>query len=555
MHFSTSSDDNAVTEKSKSPDTSPERGRTKQSATTTPTTGLAPHNHLDPFAGRRHTQDDHLRPPGTPRRPHHFRHWSNHSVSRLRSEVIEHVHDLHFKQRIRHFTWGWFTMTMATGGIANVLYRVPYRFAGLYAIGCIFFILNIVLFLFNVTMISLRFYYHRDTFKHSILHPTESLFIPASIISIGTILMNVSQYGLTQEKVSGLWLLSTMYVFFWIYCGLAVCGSCGIYLILWSTQTFTVAQMTPVWIFPCYPLLVIGPHAAGLAEHLSEMSRPEWAVNVIVGGFVFQGIGFLLSLMIYAAFIYRLMTQKLPAENLRPGMFVSVGPSGFTISGVVGMGDILPRVVDQDFLLPGHGELAGQVSKIASVWFGLWLWGLAFWFFIVSVGAHWNCIQRGRMTFAMTFYSYVFPQTALTTATFYIALALDNRPIRILGCAMAILVIIAWIVVFVMMIRAVINKDILWPQKQEDKDEGGWSANGSDGRPICDVVQCTAVGPDQSQGAAETAHVTFRTPDDRSPTISRAVTIDVESGAEDFARHPPLMRGRTRQADLPVGIV
>ncbi|PIA97108.1 hypothetical protein CB0940_06212 [Cercospora beticola] len=323
----------------------------------------------------------------------------------------------------------------------------------------------------------------------------------------------------------------------------------------WSTQTFTVAQMTPVWIFPCYPLLVIGPHAAGLAEHLSEMSRPEWAVNVIVGGFVFQGIGFLLSLMIYAAFIYRLMTQKLPAENLRPGMFVSVGPSGFTISGVVGMGDILPRVVDQDFLLPGHGELAGQVSKIASVWFGLWLWGLAFWFFIVSVGAHWNCIQRGRMTFAMTFYSYVFPQTALTTATFYIALALDNRPIRILGCAMAILVIIAWIVVFVMMIRAVINKDILWPQKQEDKDEGGWSANGSDGRPICDVVQCTAVGPDQSQGAAETAHVTFRTPDDRSPTISRAVTIDVESGAEDFARHPPLMRGRTRQADLPVGIV
>jgi hypothetical protein len=25
-----------------------------------------------------------------------------------------------------------------------------------------------------------------------------------------------------------------------------------------------------------------------------------------------------------------------------------------------------------------------------------------------------------------------------------------------------------------MMIRAVILKDILWPQKQEDRDEGGW---------------------------------------------------------------------------------
>lgn len=27
-----------------------------------------------------------------------------------------------WRERIRHFTWTWFTMTMATGGIANVLY-------------------------------------------------------------------------------------------------------------------------------------------------------------------------------------------------------------------------------------------------------------------------------------------------------------------------------------------------------------------------------------------------------------------------------------------------
>lgn len=38
-------------------------------------------------------------------------------------ESYEHIHHLHFKERIRHFTFTWFTMTMATGGVANVLYQ------------------------------------------------------------------------------------------------------------------------------------------------------------------------------------------------------------------------------------------------------------------------------------------------------------------------------------------------------------------------------------------------------------------------------------------------
>lgn len=374
-------------------------------------------------------------------------------------------------------------MTMATGGVANVLYHVPYRFSGLYSIGCMFFLFNIVLFLMNIVMICCRFRYYPSTFMASITHPTESLFVPAWLISFGTILLNITEYGADAAR-AGEWLVHTMHWLFWAYCGLAVVFSCGIYLIMWSTTTYTIAQMTPIWIFPAYPLLIIGPHASVLASVSSGIN----ALDVIIGGFVFQGIGFLVSLMIYAAFIYRLMTQKLPQESLRPGMFVSIGPSGFTIAGVVGMGADLPRVVPPDFMGPGMGELAGKVSMIMANWMGLWLWGLALWFFIVSVGAHWSTVRHGRGKFAMTFYSYIFPNTALTTATFALGKALDNKPINILGCVMTCLLIVAWFVVFIAMIRAVVDKDILWPQKQEDRAEGGWQVSPEE-KQVCDP-QC-----------------------------------------------------------------
>lgn len=194
-----------------------------------------------------------------------------------------------------------------------------------------------------------------------------------------------------------------------------------------------------------------------------------------------QGIGFMVSLMVYSAFLYRLMTQKLPKESLRPAMFISVGPSGFTITALIQMGQQMPRVVDKDFMGLGQGQFAGQVTMIMANWAGMWLWGLAIWLFLISVGAHFSCAARGKMDFAMTWYSFVFPNTALTTATFAVSFALHGdlttsphfsrgaRPFQILGCIMMVALVITWFFVFGMMIRAVILKHILWPQKQEDR--------------------------------------------------------------------------------------
>ncbi len=255
-----------------------------------------------------------------------------------------------------------------------------------------------------------------------------------------------------------------------------ICRAHELTIARWSTASFTISEMTPIWIFPAYPLLIIGPHAAVLSQTLKQ---PK-AFDIIVGGFTLQGIGFLVSMMIYSAFIYRLMTQKLPQEASRPGMFVSVGPCGFTVAGVIGMAENAHRALPADFM--GNTELAAMILKVIASWMSLGIWGLALWFFFISVGAHWSCVGPHRMTFTMTWFSYVFPNTALVTSTFAIAKAFDSKAIQIIGCAMSAVLIGIWFFVVGMMIRAIMLRQILWPQKGEDRDEGGFKGPRPDRR-------------------------------------------------------------------------
>lgn len=127
--------------------------------------------------------------------------------------------------------------------------------------------------------------------------------------------------------------------------------------------------MTPIWIFPAYPLLIVGPYAAILSSKMDQRN----AFDIIIGGFTVQGVGFLVSMMIYASYIYRLMTQKLPRESMRPGMFVSVGPSAFTAASILGMAENISRVLPKNLM--GDSQLVGTILRVVASWMSLWIWG------------------------------------------------------------------------------------------------------------------------------------------------------------------------------------
>lgn len=108
--------------------------------------------------------------------------------------------------------------------------------------------------------------------------------------------------------------------------------------------------------------------------------------------------------------------------------FISIGPFGFTASGIgeshpsiqdftltfsVQLGNQANNMLPSDFLQAVH---SADIIRVVCLLVGLWLWALAMWFFLVSVGCLAKYLRKGqRLPFRMSWWSFVFPNTALVS--------------------------------------------------------------------------------------------------------------------------------------------
>lgn len=114
----------------------------------------------------------------------------------------------------------------------------------------------------------------------------------------------------------------------------------------------------------------------GTLASLIAPSQPfDQRMPIIVAGVAFQGLGFIVAVLMYAVLIPRLMQWGLPAPNMRPGLFICVGPPGFTSLALIGMSNALPE---------GYGYFARNPVAIGALqamalFVGIFLWAFAFW--------------------------------------------------------------------------------------------------------------------------------------------------------------------------------
>lgn len=371
----------------------------------------------------------------------------------------------------------WFGATMSTGSLSIVLSETPNRFHGLETIGKVFFVIDIVLFVSFTGLAIARFIIVPKKLAPSLHHPIEGLFFGAYWVSVALLLNGIQIYGVPS---CGVWLVKAMEIAFWIYSAIVVLVAVFLYYVLFAEERFDLEEAMPAWIFPIYPLLVIGPLAGDIIPSQPESDAyPMW-----VGALMLQGLAWTVALMMYTLYTRRLMSSALPSPSLRPGMFVSVGPAGkwnrletfnrrnaqtvlgYTSAALISLATQAPKVTPAiAFTTTSYAD--GQVVKIIGILAGTFVLLFSFWFFCISTVAVIAGVKR--MEFTLNWWAFVFPNAGLTLAAIKLGEVYKSPGVNGVCTGLTIALVILWLITAIAHVRAVIQKKILWPGRDDDQ--------------------------------------------------------------------------------------
>ncbi|KAH8773321.1 voltage-dependent anion channel [Hyaloscypha finlandica] len=364
------------------------------------------------------------------------------SIDHEKEEAV--IGSVSLRDRLKHFTFAWYAMTMSTGGVAFVLSVIPNRFDGLTGLGTAIFILNLFLFTCVTITICSRFILHPGTLKHSLTNPHEGFFFATFWLSLATMITNTTTYGIPN---TGPWIITALRLAFWL----------------------VLTNALPGWVLPIFPAMLVGT----LASAIAKIQPAEHALPILVAGLSYQGLGMMVAIMMYGLYFGRLLTSGLPLDMSRPAMFIAVGPPSFTALAFIGMAqDVATTKIFSTYVssLPGispqYQTLIPDLLQILALIAAISLWVLAFWFFSIALVATIEAV--GRNDFHMNWYAYVFPNVGFTIATIKIGERLDSRAIQGVGSGVGAVLFFLLVLIYGCHVRAVLQRKICLPGKDED---------------------------------------------------------------------------------------
>ncbi|KAJ6441532.1 Neutral ceramidase [Purpureocillium lavendulum] len=350
------------------------------------------------------------------------------------------------------FDWSWFTCTQSTGGIAVLLSECPKQFRGLQTIGTVVFVFNLAMLALFASLMLLRWATTPATLRRSFVAAPECFFYGSFWLSLATVLIGTQRFGVPH---AGPWLVVALRVCFWLYAAVVLVSATVHFVVIFRCTPLTAIGIHPAWFLLFYNVMLTGT----VASTIVDTQPPAQRLPIMVAGVAYQGFGWLGCMMLLTWLFGHLMEKGWPAASRTPGLFITVGSVGYTIVALIGLARAVP---DEYGYFAAHPS-AREVLLVLATWTSVFMWLFELWLFalgllitLASGVAREDGRWKWQLSFNNTWWAMIFPNVGFTLSTVYLGQELQSEAVLWVSTIMTVLVVAAWLMNMVLMIKSVL---------------------------------------------------------------------------------------------------
>ncbi len=337
--------------------------------------------------------------------------------------------------RLRGFHPGWYGAVMGTAIIGIIAYQNPGNVASLAdaarAIGVLMVGLAAVLAIALGIPYVLRWLRHPAEARADLRNPVAGALygtFPGGLlvlaIGIATIGPSVADEGVVAAVVA---LLAIVGI------ALAFILSVAFAALLFVSRGVEAQTVNGAWFIPPVVNIIVPVVLVSLAPHVAAADLP----GLLVAGYAFWGMGFMLFVLVASLLYDRLVFHPLPGAPLAPSLWIGLGP--------VGVGSLaLVRLASAG--APTWGDASAVVSVVSAIG-ATALWGFGIWWLAAAIVLLAAYLRQAPLPYGLGWWGFTFPLGAFTAATLALARTWHAGSLEALAVVLFATLVGFWVVV------------------------------------------------------------------------------------------------------------
>lgn len=335
---------------------------------------------------------------------------------------------------------------MNSGIISLLTHQLPYQFHGLKIISTIFYVLDLVLFVFFSTALILRFCLYRRAAYQEITDDQNELMLMGcwpiafmTLTGLTAIIPGNAYWGHSFTIVA--------YVMWWFVAIWCLVFLCWIFTTLIRSHNAKDVRLSMMVILPAVSVSTAAVEGAAVVA-LGYDLEPHLAIPVIIVSFLLVGTGILFGLMLSTFLFNKLLSDGWPPAAMTASIFIFIGPCGQSAAALQLLGSAANKY--QFFARYNKGTFmtadAAEPLEIACILIALLLTGLGIIWTMFSVFAMVERAVHKELEWTPGWNSIIFPTGTLCTSFQLFGIALDSTAFRVVTCITLVILVVVYLI-------------------------------------------------------------------------------------------------------------